>query len=540
MGSSSRRFVESLSSPDAARGVCSRVPSGLRTTHASPTGLMRWRPSCSRMWWRWHNRARLSALVGPPSAQCLMWWASQRDPGASQPGHTQPPSRAMRTQRSASLTRRVRRPTSMTRPLLLSTVGMISASQAIRRTVAAERVSPLSVMPASWSPSSRASRLVLTRSTGRTRLPSSSKSAHPPSSRSLPSRSPPSGSLPSRSPPSGSLPSRSPPSGSLPSRSPLSGFLPSRSPLSGFLPSRSPLSGFLPSRSPLSGFLPSRSPLSGFLPSRSPLSGFLPSRSPLSGFLPSRSPLSGFLPSRSPLSGFLPSRSPLSGFLPSRSPLSGFLPSRSPLSGFLPSRSPLSGFLPSRSPPSGSLPSRSPLSASAVAQSPASADLVPASTDSAWPATPAARPRSSLRSVVPPPAPWERSVLPEFGPIGPPVRDPPQFVLWPRFWPRDSDMAPTDRSVWPSRCRSSGVRKSGPKGPSALDVPPPSLGRGDRDVATHRESMSRCSGLRRRLGGCCLSVRHIRLAMAATLALSRAPLSGSSAPSRHTIPSRLL
>ena len=159
-------------SPDAARGVCSRVPSGLRTTHVSPTRLRRWRPSCNRMWWRWHSRARLSALVGPPSAQCFTWWASQREGGVSQPGHTQPPSRAMRTQRNASLTRRVRRPTSMTRPLPLSTVGMISASQARRLTVAALRLCPLSVMPARWSPSRRASRLVLTRSTGTTRLPS--------------------------------------------------------------------------------------------------------------------------------------------------------------------------------------------------------------------------------------------------------------------------------------------------------------------------------------------------------------------------------
>ena len=182
IGSSARRCPEPLSPPEAARGVCRQVPSGLRTTHASSTRLSRWRPSCNRMWWRWHNRARLSALVRPPLAQCLMWWASQRDGGTSQPGHTQPPSRAMRTQRSASLTRRVRRPTSMTRPLLLSTVGMISASQAMRRSVAAERFSPLSVIPARWSPSSRASRLVLTRRTGRTRLPSSSKSAHPPSS----------------------------------------------------------------------------------------------------------------------------------------------------------------------------------------------------------------------------------------------------------------------------------------------------------------------------------------------------------------------
>ena len=121
--SSTRRCPEPLSQPDAARGVCSRVPSGLRTTHVSPTRLRRWRPSCNRMWWRWHSRARLSALVGPPSAQCFTWWASQREGGASQPGHTQPPSRAMRTQRNASLTRRVRRPTSMTRPLPLSGGG---------------------------------------------------------------------------------------------------------------------------------------------------------------------------------------------------------------------------------------------------------------------------------------------------------------------------------------------------------------------------------------------------------------------------------
>ena len=376
MGSSSRRFLESLSPPDAARGVCSRVPSGLRTTNASPTGLMRWRPSCSRMWWRWHSSARLSALVSPPSAQCLMWWASQRDGGASQPGHTQPPSRAMRTQRSASLTRRVRRPTSMTRPLLLSTVGMISASQAMRRTVAAERLSPLSVMPARWSPSSRASRLVLTRSTGRTRLPSSSESAHPPSSRLLPSRAP------------------------------------------------------------------------------------------------------------------------------------------SP----------------------GSLPSRSLLSASAVARSLASVALVSTSTASSWPVTPVVWPRSSSHSVVPASALREGSVPPEFGRSGPSVRDPPPF----EFWPRDPDIAATDRSCWRSRRRSPGVWKTGPEGPSALDALPPGLGRDDWDVAAHRASMSRCSGLRRCLGGCCLSVRHIRLAIAATLALSRAPPSGSSAPSRHTIPAPLL
>ena len=57
-------------------------------------------------------------------------------------------------------------------------------------------------------------------------------------------------------------------------------------------------------------------------------------------------------------------------------------------------------------------------------------------------------------------------------------------------------------------------------------------------VAACRASMSRCSGVLRWLCGWCLSWRHIRLAMAAILALTRAPVSGSMAPCMQTIPSR--
>ena len=38
-------------------------------------------PSWTARWWRRHSRTRLPRLVGPPSAQCVMWWASVHTAG---------------------------------------------------------------------------------------------------------------------------------------------------------------------------------------------------------------------------------------------------------------------------------------------------------------------------------------------------------------------------------------------------------------------------------------------------------------------------
>ena len=57
-------------------------------------------------WWitSWclpHSRTRLVRAVGPPSAQCRMWWASVHLGGRRQPGNAQDLSRATSARRSA-------------------------------------------------------------------------------------------------------------------------------------------------------------------------------------------------------------------------------------------------------------------------------------------------------------------------------------------------------------------------------------------------------------------------------------------------------
>ena len=75
--------------------------------------------------------------VGPPSAQCTMWWPSHQPGGRSQPGNTQPRSRRVSARRWAGVTARAARPTSMGSLRPPSTTGMMRASQASRRTVSA-------------------------------------------------------------------------------------------------------------------------------------------------------------------------------------------------------------------------------------------------------------------------------------------------------------------------------------------------------------------------------------------------------------------
>src|SRR5687767_4799950 len=66
-----------------------------------------------------------------------MWWASHQGAGMVQLGKVQPWSRAVRARRWAGVKRRVLRPRSRISPLVPRRAGMMSASQAILRRVAA-------------------------------------------------------------------------------------------------------------------------------------------------------------------------------------------------------------------------------------------------------------------------------------------------------------------------------------------------------------------------------------------------------------------
>ena len=105
-------------------GVVAQAPSGFRAR----TRLWLWR----RRWHVPHSSARLSMSVGPlPGlAHGVMWWASQRAGSSAQ--STQPPSRAMRARRCASVTERLARPCHRGSPFPENSSPNSSASQASR------------------------------------------------------------------------------------------------------------------------------------------------------------------------------------------------------------------------------------------------------------------------------------------------------------------------------------------------------------------------------------------------------------------------
>ena len=118
-----------------------RRPSGLRNVTAPlvPRSI-RMPPSCTSRWWRRHRSSRLSSDVPPPSAQCVMWWASQWR--AVQPGKRQRPSRALSARRMAGGIDRVLRPTSSADPSGPSSITTTEASHARRRDVSYETLGP--------------------------------------------------------------------------------------------------------------------------------------------------------------------------------------------------------------------------------------------------------------------------------------------------------------------------------------------------------------------------------------------------------------
>src|SRR5882757_7656276 len=79
-----------------------------------------------------------------------MWWAWQWLGGALQ--ITQPRSRSIRASRIGLVTKRLEVPTSRGWELEPSTMGRISASQASRRTAAADRLSPKVRSPVAFLP----------------------------------------------------------------------------------------------------------------------------------------------------------------------------------------------------------------------------------------------------------------------------------------------------------------------------------------------------------------------------------------------------
>ena len=91
-------------------------------------------------WCRRQSSTRLSSRVGPPSAQCRTWWASQRR--ALQPGNRHCRSRDSSARRSAGGTVRVFRPTSRTEPSVACCITTAPASHAMRRAVSGDTRSP--------------------------------------------------------------------------------------------------------------------------------------------------------------------------------------------------------------------------------------------------------------------------------------------------------------------------------------------------------------------------------------------------------------
>ena len=116
-------------------------------------------------WWCPHNKTRLDRAVGPPWDQCWMWWASVQVCGRSQPGKAQPWSRWIRALRMPAGTVRERRPMSSTSEREPRTIGMIPASQAIRRTTAGSMT--LASSPRPGRPARRSARVMVTARVGR-------------------------------------------------------------------------------------------------------------------------------------------------------------------------------------------------------------------------------------------------------------------------------------------------------------------------------------------------------------------------------------
>jgi hypothetical protein len=81
------------------------------------------------------------------SIQWVMWWPWHRAGGRVQPGNTQPASRATRAAQIAGVMVRDSRPTARGTPRVSVMIGVMPASQAIRRTVSMVRFSPVAVRP---------------------------------------------------------------------------------------------------------------------------------------------------------------------------------------------------------------------------------------------------------------------------------------------------------------------------------------------------------------------------------------------------------
>ena len=116
--------------------------SGLPSSGLSRTSQGVW---WMRRWWWPQSRTRLASLVLPPCSQCTMWWAWHITGGRVQPGKAQCWSRQTRARHRGAVTRRWVRPTSRTSLRVPSATGMMSASQASRRTTPGVRVRPSSV-----------------------------------------------------------------------------------------------------------------------------------------------------------------------------------------------------------------------------------------------------------------------------------------------------------------------------------------------------------------------------------------------------------
>ncbi len=128
------------SSTHATRRWASRIQwGGVKWGWPSRMRTVQWR-WWMVSWWCPQSRTRLVMVVGPPSAQCWMWWASVQPGGRSQPGNAQPWSRRVSARRSAVGMVRVARPMSRGSEEAPRTAGMSWASQASRRIVPGCRV----------------------------------------------------------------------------------------------------------------------------------------------------------------------------------------------------------------------------------------------------------------------------------------------------------------------------------------------------------------------------------------------------------------
>ena len=118
------------------------------------------------VWCRPQSRAALLRSVGPPSTQCLTWWASHHDAGVWQPGKVQCRSRSHSACTCAGVKSRLVRPRSRTCPSASRTAGMTAASQASFRTVSGPSSAPRPTRPGPHpgpGPSRRSSTPMVTR-----------------------------------------------------------------------------------------------------------------------------------------------------------------------------------------------------------------------------------------------------------------------------------------------------------------------------------------------------------------------------------------